>query len=264
MADLVLGTDAQPGRALDSRRDEPARPAPPEARPAPSRTRVARMRALAARVRAGAEAGEPLPPPPAPSAGNDTATEAQALAFLASAEMLPTASTTLCNSAAASRAAAEALNDADLVVKASARDLLHRERYVGAVLVGSGAPDEAAAAHEHVVAAAAAAGATPEGSIVQARAPEGVELIVGGATPSCAGSLVGPGGLSAELVRRSRGACCRCAAERPGKRWTSWRSPPSCGGTAALPRATSRQRPPRSRDWPRPRSRSATASRRSR
>ena len=159
------------------------------------------MRALAARVRAGAEAGEPLPPPPAlEPLGNDTATEAEALAFLASAGV-PTASTTLCRSAADARAAAEALNDADLVVKASARDLLHKSD-VGAVLVGVRGPDEAAAAHEHVVAAAAAAGATPEGSIVQARAPEGVELIVGARRDPVLGPVlvVGPGGLSAELA----------------------------------------------------------------
>ena len=86
-------------------------------------------------------------------------------------------------------------------MKASARDLLHKSD-AGAVVVGVSGPDETAAAHERVVEAARAAGADPEGSVVQAMAPEGVELIIGARRDPVLGPVlvVGPGGLLAELA----------------------------------------------------------------
>jgi hypothetical protein len=59
-----------------------------------------------------------------------------------------------------------------------------------------------AAAHDEVVAAAKRAGATPEGSIVQAFAPAGVELIVGARRDPVLGPVlvVAPGGTLAELI----------------------------------------------------------------
>ena len=158
------------------------------------------MRALAARSAVGAADERP----PAATAtlelpAEQELTEAQALAVLARAGV-PTARTVVCATADDARAAASEL-DAVLVIKASAPDLLHKSD-AGAVVVGVTGPDAAGRAHDEVVAAAKAAGATPEGSIVQALAPEGVELIVGARRDPVLGPVlvVGPGGVLAELA----------------------------------------------------------------
>jgi altronate dehydratase len=86
-------------------------------------------------------------------------------------------------------------------VKASARDLPHKAA-AGAVVVGVRGDAEARAAHDRVVAAAIAAGAHPDGSVVQALAPAGTELIVGARRDPQLGTVlvVGLGGAAAELA----------------------------------------------------------------
>ena len=159
------------------------------------------MRALAARTRLGAPpTGEPLPAAaPIALAAQEALTEAEALAVLDDAGV-PVAHTVFCVSAEDAAVAAEAA-DGEVVVKASARDLPHKSD-VGAVVVGVTGAEAAARAHWRVVRAAAQAGATPDGSIVQARAPEGLELIVGARLDPVLGAVVvvGPGGLLAELA----------------------------------------------------------------
>ncbi|QEC50532.1 acetate--CoA ligase family protein [Baekduia soli] len=158
------------------------------------------MRALVARtlVPAGGEA-EPIAAaalPPLPARG--ALTEAEGLALLGGAGV-PVAATRPAPDAAAAVAAAQALGG-PVVVKASARNLLHKSD-AGAVVLGVRG-DEAGGAHDTVVAAARAAGATPEGSIVQAMAPAGVELIVGATRDPLLGPVlvVGAGGVLAELL----------------------------------------------------------------
>jgi acyl-CoA synthetase (NDP forming) len=158
------------------------------------------MAALAARAKVGAAAAgaEPLPPAPISAPAERELTEAQALALLAQAGV-PAARTVVCPSREDAAAAADALGG-PVVVKASAPDLLHKSD-AGAVVVGVTGAEAVAGAHDEVVAAAARAGATPEGSIVQALAPEGVELIVGARRDPVLGPVlvVGPGGVLAEL-----------------------------------------------------------------
>jgi len=173
------------------------------------------MAALAARSAVTPPpAGEPLAPspglalPPAPPF-----TEAEVLGVLRDAGV-PAVATAECATAADAAAAAERLGGS-VVVKASARDLLHKSD-AGAVAVGVTGPEDAARAHDRVVAAARAAGATPEGSIVQPLAAEGVELIVGARHDPVLGPVlvVGPGGLLAELVG---GPARRMLPLRPGE-----------------------------------------------
>jgi acyl-CoA synthetase (NDP forming) len=159
------------------------------------------MRALAARALVGGGEEEPartVAAPEAAAAGN--LTEAESLALLAGAGV-PVARTVECADADAARAAAAELGR--VVVKASAPDLLHKSD-AGAVVVGIDDPEAAAQAHEEVVAAAERAGAHPRGSIVQAMAPAGIELIVGARRDAVLGPVlvVGAGGIEAELTER--------------------------------------------------------------
>lgn len=159
------------------------------------------MRALAARAAISQDPPEhPLAPLPALElVAREAYTEAEALAVL-HAGGVPVVATEVCATARDASAAATRLGGA-LVVKASARDLPHKSD-AGAVVVGVSGPEEAGRAHEQVVGAARAAGATLEGSIVQALAPPGVELIVGARLDPVLGPVlvVGPGGLLAELI----------------------------------------------------------------
>jgi acyl-CoA synthetase (NDP forming) len=158
------------------------------------------MQALAARTLIGQDVPDELGGPPDLDLPADAElTEAQALAVLAQAGV-PVARTVRCATAQDAREAAEQV-DGEVVVKASAPDLLHKSD-AGAVVVGVRGPDAAGAAHDEVVAAARRAGATPEGSIVQTQAPDGVELIVGARRDPVLGPVivVGPGGILAELV----------------------------------------------------------------
>ena len=160
------------------------------------------MRALAARAAVGSAPPEETEPAPLglELPADQASTEAEALALLAAAGV-PTAPTVLCRSAEDARDAAGRLGDGPLVVKASARDLLHKSD-AGAVVVGVSGADAVAEAHERVVEAARAAGAHPEGSVVQAMAPEGIELIIGARRDELLGPVivVGAGGLLAELL----------------------------------------------------------------
>ncbi len=159
------------------------------------------MRALAARVLVGrADLGPPLAPLPAPAPASIPASplEHESMELLAGAGV-PVPATVLCLTAQDAASAARRLT-APLAVKAAARDLLHRSD-VGAVMLGVRGPQDAAAAHDRVVRAARAAGATPEGSIVQEMAPEGIELICGARRDPEFGPVlvVGLGGITAEL-----------------------------------------------------------------
>jgi acyl-CoA synthetase (NDP forming) len=159
------------------------------------------MRALAARNVVGQPQADLLPPtgfvPQLPSRG--ALTEHEGLDLLA-AGGVPVARTIECATAEAAATAAAELGG-KVVVKASARDLLHKSD-AGAVIVGVEGADAVAAAHDTVVAAALAAGATPDGSIVQALAAPGIELIVGARRDPVLGAVlvVGPGGTLAELI----------------------------------------------------------------
>jgi acetate---CoA ligase (ADP-forming) len=138
-------------------------------------------------LRSRAEAGQPLPAASAvpvvavPAWLDDaraagSALESEALAALGSVGV-PVAETVLCSTVEEARAAATAIGG-PVVVKAAARDLLHKAA-VGAVVVGVEGPDAVAAAWEQVTAAARAAGAFVEGAVVQRLAARGTELIVG-------------------------------------------------------------------------------------
>jgi acyl-CoA synthetase (NDP forming) len=160
------------------------------------------MQALAARADvtpAPAETTAAVPPSPLRLPSTAAYTEAEVLAVLRDAGV-PVVATIECATAEDAAAAAERLGGA-VVVKASARDLLHKSD-AGAVVVGVAGAEQAARAHERVMAAALAAGARPEGSIVQPFAAEGVELIVGVRRDPLLGPVlvVGPGGLLAEIV----------------------------------------------------------------
>jgi acyl-CoA synthetase (NDP forming) len=136
----------------------------------------------------------PLPPPSIPAAP----LENESMALLAAAGV-PVAETVLCATPEDAAAAADRLA-VPVAVKAAARDLLHRSD-VGGVVLGVTGGEEAAAAHQRVVDAARQAGATPEGSLVQAMAPDGIELICGSRRDPEFGPVlvVGLGGLTAEL-----------------------------------------------------------------
>ena len=127
------------------------------------------------------------------------ATEAEALELLGACGVA-VARTVVCPDAAAAASAAAQLGGA-VVVKASAHDLPHKAA-AGAVAIGVRGADEAREAHERVVAAAIAVGAHPDGSIVQALAPAGIELIVGARRDPQLGTVLvaGPGGAAAELA----------------------------------------------------------------
>ncbi len=160
------------------------------------------VNALAARQRSAA-AGAPEPvldgTLPAEIALAARSTEFEALqAFRAAG--VPTVESIHCASAAEAADAAVALGER-VVVKASAPDLLHKSD-VGAVIVGVVGPEAGAAAHDRVVQAAEKAGVAPDGSIVQAMAPEGIEIIVGARRDPKFGPVlvVAPGGLGAELT----------------------------------------------------------------
>ncbi len=157
------------------------------------------MRALAARGATGRSSSPALASASVELPSDGAATEAHVLELL-SACGVPVARTVACADGAAAGAAASALGG-PVVVKASARDLLHKSD-VGAVVVGVSGRDMAVAAHARVVEAATAAGAHPEGSIVQAMAPAGIELIVGARRDPQLGIVlvVGPGGVAAELA----------------------------------------------------------------
>ena len=204
LADLVLGADPANLAVLwtAGEMSRPARLRLSEAGLAVFEDAARCMRALAARALVGEAAPEEVVSPPRELDLPEqlAATEAETLALLAACGV-PTARTVLCRSADEARAAAAELGDGPLVVKASARDLLHKSD-AGAVVVGVSGPGEAAAAHERVVEAARAAGAAPEGSVVQAMAPAGVELIIGARRDPVLGPVlvVGPGGLLAELA----------------------------------------------------------------
>lgn len=217
LADLILGARAQ-GLAILWTAGAMA---------APARHRLMRagvavfedaercMRALAARRdQPDAADGERLAPARVPElAPGHRATEAEVLGLLAQAGV-PVAATTACASAEAAGTAAQAAGG-PVAVKASAGDLLHKSD-AGAVIVGVEGAEAAARAHEQVVAAAVAAGAHPEGSIVQAMAPAGFELIVGARSDPVLGTVlvVGPGGLAAEL---SSGVARRLLPLRAGE-----------------------------------------------
>lgn len=157
------------------------------------------MRALAARAAVAEVTEAPeLGPAALPALPPDRALlESEVLAGLASVGV-PSIATVLCP-AAADAAAAAASMGAHVAVKAAARGLAHKSE-AGAVLVGVPAT-EVADAHERVVAAASAAGVVPEGSIVQATAKQGIELIVGVRRDELFGPVlvVGRGGVTAEL-----------------------------------------------------------------
>ncbi len=156
LADLVLGADPANLAVLwtAGEMSRPSRLRLSEAGLAVFEDAARCMRALAARAVVGAA----RPEEPASAAlalelpAERTATEAETLALLGSCGV-PTARTLLCGSADDARAAAAELGAGPLVVKASARDLLHKSD-AGAVVVGVSGPDEAAAAHERVVEAA--------------------------------------------------------------------------------------------------------------
>jgi acetate---CoA ligase (ADP-forming) len=204
LADLVLGADAANLAVLwtAGAMSLPSRRRLSEAGLAVFEDAARCMRALAARAEAGTAPPGDVPPPALeldlPS--DAEATETEALTLLAAAGV-PTAPTVLCRSANDARAAGAELGAGPFVVKASARDLPHKSD-AGAVVLGVSGPDEVAAAYERVVEAARAAGADPEGAVVQAMAPEGIELIVGARRDPVLGPVlvVGPGGLLAELA----------------------------------------------------------------
>jgi acyl-CoA synthetase (NDP forming) len=155
------------------------------------------MRALAARadVATAAPAGDVPPVGAVELASNGQLLESDALAALAAAGV-PTAATELCRTPEEAESAARRLGSR-IVVKAAASDLLHKSD-AGAVLLDVA---DARSAHEHVVAAALAVGSNPAGSLVQARAADGVELIVGVRRSEEFGPIlvVGRGGVTAEL-----------------------------------------------------------------
>jgi acyl-CoA synthetase (NDP forming) len=155
------------------------------------------MRALSARSAFVERDGAALEAAAVELPAERPATEAEALELLGACGV-PVPRTEVCADAAAAAAAAATIGGA-VVVKASARDLPHKAA-AGAVAVGIRSPDEARAAHDRVVAAAAAAGAHPDGSIVQAMAPAGIELIVGARRDPQLGTvlIVGEGGAGAE------------------------------------------------------------------
>lgn len=200
LADLILGTEASDLAILwtAGRMAAPARERLMAAGLAVFEDAERGMRALAARSAIAGDPGEPGPTVPAPRLpASPTLTEAEALAMLATAGV-PIARTIECADAEAARAATAELGR--VVVKASAADLPHKSE-AGAVLVGIAAPDEGGRAHDEVVAAARRAGAHPDGSIVQAMAPAGIELIVGARRDPALGPVlvVGAGGIQAEL-----------------------------------------------------------------
>lgn len=159
------------------------------------------MRTLAARPDALRAPGPPLPPRVELSlAERMPLLESEALGALAAAGIHVPASV-LCSTEAEAAAAAERIGY-PVVVKAAARDLAHKSD-VGAVALGVDDADAAARAHREVVEAARRAGATPEGSLIQATAPPGVELIAGARRDADFGPIlvVGSGGLEAELGR---------------------------------------------------------------
>ena len=204
LADLVLGADATNLAVLWTAGEMslPARRRLSEAGLAVFEDAARCMRALAARATVGSPPPEEVEQQPLALElpAEAASTEAEALALLAAAGV-PTARTVLCRSADEARTAAGDPGDGPFVVKASARDLLHKSD-AGAVVVGVSGADAVAAAHERVVEAARAAGADPEGSVVQAMAPEGIELIIGARRDPVLGPVlvVGAGGLLAELL----------------------------------------------------------------
>lgn len=200
LADLILSTEASDLAVLwtAGRMAAPARERLMAAGLAVFEDAERGMRALAARSLVRGEEGEPVAEVPAPELKpGATPTEAETLALLAEVGV-PVAATVECADAAAARAATASLGR--VVIKASAPDLPHKSD-AGAVVVGIEDPDEGARAHEQVVAAAERAGAHPQGSIVQAMAAEGIELIVGARRDAVLGPVlvVGAGGIEAEL-----------------------------------------------------------------
>ncbi len=156
-------------------------------------------RALVARALVGRPGpGPPLAPLPRPPSIPAAPLENESMALLVAAGV-PVAETVLCATPEDAAAAADRLA-VPVAVKAAARDLLHRSD-VGGVVLGVIGGEEAAAAHQRVVDAARHAGATLEGSIVQAMAPDGIELICGSRRDPEFGPVlvVGLGGLTAEL-----------------------------------------------------------------
>jgi acetate---CoA ligase (ADP-forming) len=159
------------------------------------------MRALAARAAWG------VPVPPARTAApvrlpdlGAAATEPEALAALAAAGLPAVATRHVPDPGALPEALAALGGAGPFAVKAVARDLPHK-RAAGAVALSVSAGD-APAAYERVVAAARAAGAHPEGAVVQAMAPPGVETIVGARRDPVLGAIamVGLGGVLAESL----------------------------------------------------------------
>jgi acyl-CoA synthetase (NDP forming) len=203
LADLILSCDVSDLAVLwtAGKMAEPSMVRLSEAGVAVFQDAERAMKALAARADVGRAAGAALPRPgPAPELPDAAAlTERETLAILEGGGV-PVARTIACASAQdAARAAVEL--GGRVVVKASARDLPHKSD-AGAVVVGVEGAQAGAAAHDEVVAAAKRAGATPEGSIVQAFAPAGVELIVGARRDPVLGPVlvVAPGGTLAELI----------------------------------------------------------------
>ena len=215
LADLILSTEASDLAVLwtAGRMAAPARERLMAAGLAVFEDAERCMRALAARSLVDAGDAEPIAAVAEPDlAAGAVLTEAASLALLAEAGV-PVAATVECADAEAARSATAALGR--VVVKASAPDLPHKSD-AGAVVVGVEDPDDGARAHEEVVAAAERAGAHPQGSIVQAMAPAGIELIVGARRDAVLGPVlvVGAGGIEAEL---SADAARRMLPLRPGE-----------------------------------------------
>jgi acetyltransferase len=165
------------------------------------------MRALAARAAAGAQAPWPLPRrpialPDLARARRAGATEEEALAALEAAglRVAATRRARRPDDLADALAAVGGDGPARWAIKAAARDLPHKSA-VGAVALDVGR-DEAPEAYRRVVAAARAAGANPNGAVVQAMAPAGVEMIVGARRDPSLGAvvMVGVGGTLAESL----------------------------------------------------------------
>jgi acyl-CoA synthetase (NDP forming) len=159
------------------------------------------VKALAEMDRSAAAGGEPLAGGPLPAEITLAArtTEFEALEALRAAGV-PAIESVRCATAADAADAAVRLGGR-VVVKASAAALAHKSD-AGAVIVGVEGSEAVSAAHQRVVDAARVAGAVPDGSIVQAMAPDGVELIVGARRDPKFGPVlvVAPGGLGAELT----------------------------------------------------------------
>jgi acyl-CoA synthetase (NDP forming)/GNAT superfamily N-acetyltransferase len=104
---------------------------------------------------------------------------------------------------------------------------------VGGVILGASSPEAAAEAYRHVEAGAAAAGLSGmRGALVQAMAPEGIDLIVGAVADPTFGPLVlvGIGGVEAELWGDRALALAPVGPETAGGLWARLRGAPLLDG----------------------------------